>query len=72
MPKTPKVKYEEMFPSEFKQALENNPTAYLAIGSLEWHGRHNVLGLDSLKAWNFRISSPAYWRNCFSAVIFRT
>lgn len=51
MPKTPKVKYEEMFPTEFKQALENNPTAYLAIGSLEWHGHHNVLGLDTLKAW---------------------
>ena len=51
MPKTLKVKYEEMFPDEYKQAFENNPTAYLAIGSLEWHGHHNVLGLDTLKAW---------------------
>ncbi|MBN2052348.1 creatininase family protein [Candidatus Woesearchaeota archaeon] len=40
-----------MFPFEFKEALKNNPTAYLSIGSLEWHGYHNALGLDSLKAW---------------------
>jgi len=46
-----KVKYEEMFPFEFKEALENKPIAYLPIGSLEWHGHHNALGLDSLKAW---------------------
>ena len=51
MPKTQKVKYEEMFPHEFKKAFGANPTAYLPIGSLEWHGHHNVLGLDSLKAW---------------------
>ncbi|MBU1198715.1 MAG: creatininase family protein [Nanoarchaeota archaeon] len=49
--KPKKVKYEEMFPFEFKKALKNNPTAYLPIGSLEWHGYHNALGLDSLKAW---------------------
>jgi len=40
-----------MFPDEFKKAIEENPTAYLPIGSLEWHGYHNVLGLDSLKSW---------------------
>lgn len=40
-----------MFPDEFKKALTDNPTAFLPIGSLEWHGHHNVLGLDSLKAW---------------------
>jgi len=46
-----KVRYEEMFPFEFKEAIEKNPTAYLPMGSLEWHGYHNALGLDSLKAW---------------------
>jgi creatinine amidohydrolase len=46
-----KVKYEEMFPEEFKEAIEKNPTAYLPLGSLEYHGYHDVLGLDSLKAW---------------------
>jgi creatinine amidohydrolase len=46
-----KVKYEEMFPEEFKEAIEKNPIAYLPLGSLEYHGYHDVLGLDALKAW---------------------
>ena len=46
-----KIKYEEMYPHEFKKALEKNPIAFLPLGSLEYHGYHNVLGLDSLKAW---------------------
>lgn len=46
-----KTKYEEMFPHEFKLALNKNPLAYLPLGSMEYHGYHNVLGLDSLKAW---------------------
>lgn len=50
MEKTPKVRYSEMFPDEYMEAFRANPIAYLAIGSLEWHGHHNVLGLDTLKA----------------------
>jgi creatinine amidohydrolase len=46
-----KVKYEEMFSEEFQTAIAKNPIAYLPLGSLEYHGYHNVLGLDSLKAW---------------------
>lgn len=46
-----KSNYEEMFPEEFKSALNANPTAFLPLGGLEYHGFHNVLGLDSLKAW---------------------
>lgn len=46
-----KVNYEELFPEEFKLRINNNPLAYLPLGSLEYHGYHNVLGLDSLKAW---------------------
>lgn len=45
-----KVRYEEMFPDEFKAALKRNPLAYLPLGAMEFHGWHNVLGLDSLKA----------------------
>lgn len=47
---TTKTNYEEMFPEEFKTAIDANPTAYLPLGSMEYHGYHNVLGLDSLKA----------------------
>lgn len=46
-----KTNYEELFPEEFKQRIEQNPTAFLPLGSLEYHGYHNVLGLDALKAW---------------------
>jgi len=46
-----KVRYEEMFPEEFEVAIKKNPVAYLPLGSMEYHGYHNVLGLDSLKAW---------------------
>jgi len=40
-----------MYPHEFKAALKKNSIAFLPLGSLEYHGYHNVLGLDSLKAW---------------------
>lgn len=45
-----KVQYKEMFPNEFKEALAKNPLAYLPLGAMEFHGWHNVLGLDSIKA----------------------
>jgi creatinine amidohydrolase len=46
----PKVQFEEMFPWEFAQALAEAPIGYLPIGVLEWHGEHNAVGLDALKA----------------------
>lgn len=46
-----KTNYEEMFPHEFKLALNKNPLAFLPLGSMEYHGYHNALGLDALKAW---------------------
>jgi len=45
-----KIRYEEMFPDEFKAASVHKPIAYLPLGVMEFHGWHNVLGLDSLKA----------------------
>lgn len=46
-----KTSYEQMFPHEFKSAIERTSVAFLPLGSLEYHGYHNVLGLDSLKVW---------------------
>ncbi len=46
----PKVQFEEMFPWEFARALAEAPICYLPLGVLEWHGEHNALGLDALKA----------------------
>ena len=44
------VRYEEMLPHEVVAARQAKPAAYLPIGTIEWHGRHNPLGLDTLKA----------------------
>jgi len=45
-----KVQFEEMFPWEFAQAIAAAPICYLPLGVLEWHGEHNAVGLDTLKA----------------------
>lgn len=46
----PKVRYEEMLPHEVVEAREKCPIAYVPIGGVEWHGEHNCLGLDTVKA----------------------
>lgn len=45
-----KVQFEEMFPWELAQAITAAPICYLPLGVLEWHGEHNAVGLDALKA----------------------
>jgi creatinine amidohydrolase len=66
-----KVQFEEMFPWEFAQALAEAPIGYLPLGVLEWHGEHNAVGLDTLKAHAICIEAarksggivlpPVYW-----------
>lgn len=66
-----KVKYEEMLPHEFEEAVRQCPVAYVAVGSLEWHGRHLALGNDTLKAYGILLRAaekhggvvvpPTYW-----------
>lgn len=66
-----KVKYEEMLPHEFDEALRRFPVAYVPVGSLEWHGRHLALGNDTLKAYGILLRAaercggvvvpPTYW-----------
>ncbi len=46
----PNVRYEELLPHQIVEAREQCPIAYLAIGGLEWHGEHNCVGLDTVKA----------------------
>jgi len=65
------VKYEEMLPHEFEEALQQFSVAYVPVGSLEWHGRHLALGTDSLKAYGILVRAaekyggivvpPTYW-----------
>ncbi|HID06765.1 MAG TPA: creatininase family protein [Armatimonadetes bacterium] len=43
-------RYELMRPGEVEDVLKQSPIAYIPWGSLEWHGRHNCIGVDALKA----------------------
>jgi creatinine amidohydrolase len=44
------VQWERLLPREYRAAVERLPVVYLPLGTVEWHGEHNALGLDSLKA----------------------
>ena len=50
-----RIKYEEMLPHEINCVLRECPVAYLAWGSHEWHGVHNAVGLDTLKAYHMAL-----------------
>ena len=32
------------------QAMESCPTLFQPLGTIEWHGVHNIVGLDAVKA----------------------
>ena len=44
------MRYEFAKPEDYHSAKQAAPIAYLAWGAHEWHGLHNPLGLDTLKA----------------------
>lgn len=41
--------YERLRPAQIVARREACPVAYLPIGTIEWHGAHNPVGLDTLK-----------------------
>lgn len=43
------VRYERLRPSQIVKRRKECPVAYLPIGTIEWHGEHNPVGLDTLK-----------------------
>ncbi|MBU8901319.1 MAG: creatininase family protein [Victivallales bacterium] len=43
------VKYERLRPEQIVAKRKACPVAYLPIGTIEWHGEHNPVGLDTLK-----------------------
>lgn len=43
------VQYERLRPEQIIARRRECPIAYLPIGTLEWHGVHNPVGLDALK-----------------------
>jgi len=44
------VRLEYLRPKELKEAQAVCPTIFQPLGTIEWHGVHNVVGVDSLKA----------------------
>ena len=44
------VRWECMLPDEYRAAMAALPACFLPLGTVEWHGEHTALGLDSLKA----------------------
>jgi creatinine amidohydrolase len=44
------VQYERLLPHQMAAALDACPTAFVPLGTLEWHGVQNALGLDAIKA----------------------
>ena len=50
MSPVPEVRLEYLHPREIDQRKEACPVIYLPIGTIEWHGLHNIVGLDALKA----------------------
>ena len=44
------VQWERMLPAEFQLAFEKLPVVFLPLGTVEWHGEYNALGLAALKA----------------------
>lgn len=47
---SPKVRYAELLPHEFRKRLQERPIAYLPLGTLEWHGEHLPLGADAIQS----------------------
>lgn len=43
-------RYERLRPTEISAIRKQFPVAYLPLGTLEWHGLHDPVGLDGLKA----------------------
>ena len=45
----PIVRYERLRPAQIVARRRECPVAWLPIGTIEWHGEHNPVGLDTLK-----------------------
>ncbi len=44
------IRFIESRPEDMRKMLAEKPVAYVPMGALEWHGEHNPLGLDGIKA----------------------
>lgn len=47
---TEEVRLERMCPARIVKAMARRAAIYVPFGALEWHGHHNPVGLDAVKA----------------------
>ncbi len=43
------VRLEYLRPRQIEEAIAERPVLFMPLGTIEWHGRHNTVGLDALK-----------------------
>ncbi|MBD3182351.1 hypothetical protein GF312_08670 [Candidatus Poribacteria bacterium] len=65
------VRWEYLRPRDMEDRINHLPAVYIPFGSLEWHGYHNPLGLDTIKAralciraaekYDGVVTPPTYW-----------
>ncbi|MCL5270146.1 MAG: creatininase family protein [bacterium] len=46
----PEVRIEYLHPKEIEERMGACPTLFQPLGTVEWHGKHNWVGVDALKA----------------------
>lgn len=51
------VRAQYLRPGELLAIQEQFPVAFQPLGTLEWHGRHNPLGVDAIKAENLCVAA---------------
>jgi creatinine amidohydrolase len=44
------VRLERLRPRDIEHAMANCPVLFQPLGTIEWHGLHNIVGLDAVKA----------------------
>lgn len=44
------VRLEHLRPRQIDEAMKSCPTLFQPLGTIEWHGLHNIVGLDAVKA----------------------
>ena len=44
------VRLERLRPREIEQSMQACPVLFQPLGTIEWHGLHNIVGLDAVKA----------------------
>lgn len=49
-PSKREVRLERLRPREIEQAMASCPVLFQPLGTIEWHGLHNIVGLDAVKA----------------------